>query len=76
MCGCIFRSVCGVRREIMQDKKVIADYFGFAHTKKGDCQVYNLGTGTKSTLWSKRLSGAKADGSLTVVTGGLGCEKD
>lgn len=35
MCGCIFRSVCGVRREKMQDKKVIADYFGFTHTKRG-----------------------------------------
>lgn len=60
----------------MQDKKVIADYFGFAHTKKGQCQVYSLGTGTESMLWSKRLSGATADGFLTVFTGGLGCEKD
>ncbi len=60
----IFRGVRGVKREKMQEKKSNCKLFWFC-TKKVIAEVYS--SGIKSTLWSKKMSGATADSFFIVL---------
>lgn len=74
-CLGIFRVVRGVKGERMQDKKKSDCKLFWDCSKKGIAKIYSSSTGIKSTLWSKKMSGAMLDSFLTVFTGGLGSEK-